>query len=200
MKLNHLAKLCYALIRPSEALGKCKSTTIWRIMKLILFFTLTFTLQVSADVLAQRVSLSAKNQSLKQVLKELRKQSRYSFMYSDSDLQAIKTVNLTVHEKELLEVLPLLFEDLPLTYTVNGKIISIRKKKDFNPQNHKIEVEQYEDLQTKDWIIEGRVLDAETGKPVEEVVIESLDASIVTKTDQNGRFRIVILGRKGGDE
>lgn len=197
MKFNYLVKSSYAIMGSSKVLDSRKSTTIWIIMKLILFFTLAFTLQVSANVFAQRISLSVNNQPLKQVLKELRKQSRYSFMYSDTDLQSIKTVSLKVRDKELLDVLPLLFENLPLTYTVNGKIISIRKKKETEPKRN-IEITQYEDPQTKDWIIDGRVIDAETNEPLEGVTIQLTQRGISTQSDKKGNFRLIISNRKKG--
>ncbi|TDQ79256.1 hypothetical protein CLV99_0689 [Sphingobacterium yanglingense] len=200
MNFNHLAKSCYAPMREARRLDKSISMTIWIIMKLILFFTLALTLQASADALGQRVSLSAKNQSLKQVLKELRKQSRYSFIYQDKDLESVKRINLKVDEQEILEVLPRLFNDLPLTYTVNGRIISIQEKKDPILPKSKIEMTQYEDPKTKDLIIEGRVIDAETKEPLEGVTIEYLDFGVMTQTDKFGRYRLLIPQNNGGNK
>lgn len=200
MNFNHLDKSCYTLMRETRRLDKSRSTTIWIIMKLILFFTLALTLQASADALGQRVSLSAKNQSLKQVLKELRKQSRYSFIYKDRDLESIKRVNLKVDEQEIVEVLPLLFNDLPLAYTVNGRIISIQERKEATAPKNKIEMTQYEDPKTKDLIIEGRVIDAETKEPLEGVTIEYLDFGVMTQTDKFGRYRLLIPQNNGGNK
>lgn len=193
MNFNHLAKSCYAPMRGARRLDKSRSTTIWIIMKLILFFTLAFTLQASADALGQRVSLSAKNQSLKQVLKELRKQSRYSFIYQDKDLESVKRINLKVDGQEILEVLPRLFNDLPLAYTVNGRIISIQEKKEPIPPKSKIEMTQYVDPDTKEWIIEGRVIDTETKEPIVGVTIRLKEDNLTTQSDKNGNFRIIYL-------
>ncbi len=196
MNFNHLAKSCYAPMKEPRRLDKSRSKTIWIIMKLILFFTLALTLQASADALGQRVSLSAKNQALKQVLKELRKQSRYSFIYQDKDLESVKRINLKVDEQEILEVLPRLFKDLPLAYTVNGRIISIQEKKEAIPPKSKIEMTQYEDPETKDLIIEGRVLHALTKEPIEGVTLQLLDLGVTTQTDKAGRFRLVISNKE----
>lgn len=200
MNFNHLAKVSYVFIRRGWLLGRHTSIHNWIIMKLILFFTLVLTLQASADALGQRISLTAKNQPLKKVLKEIRKQSRYSFIYKDRDLESIKRVNLKVDEQEILEVLPLLFNDLPLAYTVNGKIISIQEKKEATASKSKIEMTQYEDPDTKDWIIEGRVIDAETNEPLEGVTIEYLDFGIMTQTDKFGRYRLLIPQNNGGNK
>lgn len=129
MNFNIFAKCGASTVWQYAVFGKYKTPTIGIIMRLIVFLTLAFTLHISANATAQRVSLSVRNQPLKSVLKDLRKQSGYSFIYSDRDLKHARPVNLQVAEKDILAVLPDVFRDQPLTYAIDGKLISVRPKR-----------------------------------------------------------------------
>ncbi|PRD47744.1 SusC/RagA family TonB-linked outer membrane protein [Sphingobacterium haloxyli] len=156
-------------------------------MKLIVFLILIFTLQASADASAQRVSISVKNQPLKIVLKELRKQSGYSFIYGDQDLKRAKHITLQVNGKEILEILPALFKDQPLNYSVNGKIISIKPKP--LPQRTEGLTQNIGLLQQHS--IVGRVTD-EKGNILEGVTVRVKGTNVATTTDPNGNYEIRI--------
>lgn len=194
MKINHLAKECYAFIRIGDSIlpGRHQSIKNWIIMKLILFLTLAFTLHAMADAVGQRVTLTVSNQPLKSVLKELRKQSRYSFMYRDSDLAQLQHVDLDVRGQEILSVLPLLFDNLPLTYTIHGKIISIQKKPQDRTGSNPAVVRYDEDHRSINQEIKGRVVD-EKNQPLVGASVYVLDtrgkrSAIQTKTDGDGNF------------
>lgn len=148
------------------------------IMKLIVLLTLVFTFQASAGALAQRVNLAVKNESLNSVLKDLRQQSGYSFIYSDGDFKQTKNITLQVTNKDILEVLPILFKDQPLQYTVKGKIISIKPKKEatIDPL-----------LQAS---IQGQVLN-DKGEPLAGASVKLKNSTLGTTTNNKGEFVLV---------
>lgn len=147
-------------------------------MKLTILLTIVFSVHVSAAAIAQRVSLQVKNASLKTVLQELRRQSGYAFIYNDNDLNAAKPVTVDVKEKELLQVLPDLFIDQPLTYVIDDMVISIiPKATQENTKSFKVEQQT----------IRGRVTDS-LGNPLEGVTVQITGTSIRTSTDRNGQY------------
>jgi hypothetical protein len=100
---------------------------------LIMKFTLLLLivcLQANARGFTQTLTLNFNSAPLQQVFTEIEKQSGYSFVYGKEQLQKAKKVTLDVKEVNIENVLTLLFKDQPLTYTISGRYISIREKKD----------------------------------------------------------------------
>lgn len=149
-------------------------------MKLTILLTIVFSVHVSTAAIAQRVSLQVKNASLKTVLQELRRQSGYAFIYNDNDLNAAKPVTVNVKEKELLQVLPDLFIDQPLTYVIDDMVISIIPKP--TQENTKL-------FKIAQQTIRGRVTDT-LGNPLEGVVVEVIETGRQAITDANGVFAL----------
>ncbi|TDQ80249.1 TonB-linked SusC/RagA family outer membrane protein [Sphingobacterium yanglingense] len=189
MNLRNLDKVRTLLWRCIARFVTCKPTGIGVIMKLIIFLTFAFSLQASASLLAQRVSLSVKKGNLKSVLTELRKQSGYSFIYSDQDFKDAKPVDFEVKEKDILEVLPVLFAGQPLTYTVNGKLISLnRQVAKTKTDVVGMKADEASDLQQR---ITGKVVD-ENGRPLAGVTISVQGQRAGAVTDGNGVFALTV--------
>ena len=169
---------------------------IWIRMKLMILAFVLFIAQASATVHSQTISLYMKDAPLEKVLEEVKKQSSYSFISSGKLLKQADKVSVQLSGADLQTALSVIFKDQPLTYTISGQLITVKRKTTLDPSKNKIEINQYEDPETKDLVIEGRVIDAETGEPVEGAVIEPLGFSVVGQTDKSGNFRIVISFRK----
>src|SRR5690606_38044785 len=143
----------------------------------------------SANVYAQRLNLNIRKQLLTEVLQELRKQSGYAFVYRDSDLQGTTPVTLQVSNKEILEVVPLLFANQPLQYTVKDRIISIERK-----PTEKATIADEPSAVVKQYIMRGIVVNHE-GRPLTNASIYTLDKSgkrtaLQAQTGEGGAFVI----------
>lgn len=164
-------------------------------MKLTVLLMTIFTLSVQATVHGQRVDLKVNKVPLDKVFDEIYTQSGYAFLFNAKQLRAAKPVTVELKDMPVEQAIKAILADQPFDYTVDEKVITIREKK-VDPKKSKIEMTQYEDPETKDLIIEGRVIDAETKEPVENALIEPLGFNVFGQTDKNGRFRIVISVRK----
>src|SRR5690606_27489935 len=93
-------------------------------------------------------------------------------------------VSLSIKNKEITEILPILFADLPFTYQINRKVIAIKPK-----------VKQ--PLAPNQMTIRGRVTDS-IGKPLEGVIVELEGTSLRTATDKQGYYVLneVLVGGK----
>ncbi len=168
-------------------LGNHKLAYYRLIMRLTLLLTLFFTLEATAFTHAQKISIEVNKASMKSVLQELRKKSGYAFIYNDRDLDSATPVSVKSNDKDLLEVLPLIFEGQPLVYTVKDKLINITPKKAVNT--------------TDNWLIRsfqepvrGHVVD-EKGEPIAGATIFVLDkdgkrTNKQAVTDREGDFSL----------
>src|ERR1700710_2248893 len=116
----HLFKLC----NPAFLTRRITTKTLL-IMKFTAFLMIVCSLGVSAKGLSQTITLNLDNVPIQQAFAEIEKQSGYSFVYGKEQVSRIKNVNLNVSEATIEQVLNKLFSNLPLSYTISGKYISI---------------------------------------------------------------------------
>jgi TonB-linked SusC/RagA family outer membrane protein len=102
--------------------------TLLLMMRLTILMLCAGILQVSARTYGQKITLTQRNAPLVAVLKELRKQSGYDFLYSDKIMEQAKPVSLDVKNAGLEEVLERCFENQPLSYNIENKIVTIKAK------------------------------------------------------------------------
>ncbi|MGV3762964.1 TonB-dependent receptor [Parapedobacter sp.] len=145
-------------------------------VKLTIVLTVVFALQATAGALAQKIDLEVSNQSLVSVLHQLRKQSGYAFLYNEKDLARAMPVTLRVKNKDLKEVLPLVFQGQPLTYGMKGRVISVIAK----PRRPVIQRS-----------VTGKVTDAFDDTPIAGVSISIAGTAGGTKTDTAGVYELV---------
>lgn len=93
-------------------------------MKLFLILTLSFSLSSFVNATAQKVTVDAKNATFKTVIQAVQIQTGYSFIIRNEFFVKAQPVTLKVAEKNLMDVLPLLFENQPFGYVVKGKVVS----------------------------------------------------------------------------
>lgn len=83
-----------------------------------------------------KISLSLRQASVKQVLKELESKTEYSFLYNDELINVDRKVNVDVKEKELNEVLDMLFKENHVQFRlVDQRIILTPSQDQFNAAN-----------------------------------------------------------------
>ncbi|WP_177192144.1 SusC/RagA family TonB-linked outer membrane protein [Chitinophaga arvensicola] len=140
--------------------------------------SLVFILAGTGIVSAQKIILNSTNASLAVVLKDIRSQSGYNFVITESLLQKAKPVSIKVKDKEVLEVLKMIFRDQPLSFTVNNKTVAIGPKegKEVTPEAATIPVK-------------GMVLSDEQ-LPLPGASVKVKGTSGMATTDQQGQFLI----------
>ncbi|MCW3807133.1 SusC/RagA family TonB-linked outer membrane protein [Plebeiibacterium marinum] len=74
----------------------------------------------------QKVTLDLKEATLKDFFDEVQKQTQYSFVYNSKDTVQMKPVTIKVKDKELEEVLSLVFKGSGFVYQIKGTIIGIK--------------------------------------------------------------------------
>lgn len=148
-------------------------------MKLCAVLLLAACLQASAKGFSQ-ITIQASNVPLQYVFAQIEKQSGYTFFYDENILTAAKKIDIRVSNITLEEVLPIVFADQPLTFSIVGKTIVVKgkalpdkqpaeeKRPSFNP-------------------IKGRIVN-EDGEPVPGVTIMIKGTQIGAVTGDNGEF------------
>ncbi|WP_212003798.1 TonB-dependent receptor [Chitinophaga sp. HK235] len=97
-------------------------------MRITTTLMLTAFISLCAAASAQKVTLSEKNASLVTVLRQLRNQTGYNFFYVKDHINAANPVNVSLVNAPLNDALKDIFEGQPLTYQIEGKEITIRRK------------------------------------------------------------------------
>lgn len=143
----------------------------------IVYLTLLLTFLYFAAS-AQKVSLNVKDTPLKEVLQQLRKQSGYAFIFNDQLMIKAKPVTLQIQHKEVLEVLPLVFKEQPLSYEINGRVITLIA-----------EGKSKTIIKKEKRPLKGQVVDS-LGQPLANVTIRVKNTDQVTRTDNFGNFSL----------
>lgn len=187
--MNQLCGVCDRLwyILSAGVTNKNRLIKIIVIMKV--FFLLTFVLSFGAwgNTWAQKVSVRAKDASFKSVIQQVQRQSGYSFIIKEEYFRNALKINLHVENAEVLELLPLLFNGQPFSYSVNGKVVSAVASVQ---KSNAVEISSEEAQKP----IRGRVTN-EKGEPLVGASIYVLDSNKQRTakqayTDANGNFEL----------
>ncbi len=81
----------------------------------------------SAASFAQKITLNYQNTSLEQVLREIRKQSGYDIFFDQNLVNQQPAVAVKITNANVEEAMSIALKGLPLSFTVNGKAISIKR-------------------------------------------------------------------------
>jgi TonB-linked SusC/RagA family outer membrane protein len=128
---------------------------------------------------AQGITLSVKDASLESVIQQIQHQTDYRFIYTDGLLQESKKVSLSVQAAMIQPVLELVFKDQPFSYSIEDKIIMVRKKERKTDQL----------ASTEGIDVAGKVVN-EQGEGLANVSILLKGKQKAVMTDQNGRFEL----------
>lgn len=151
-------------------------------MKLTFIILLATLLQVQARGYAQKISITARNVSIEQVFKEIKKQTDYDFFYDLEMLQKTKPVTISVKNSPIEDVLKQCFEGQSLTYDIDQKTITVKKKID----DSAVTISRSANLAV---VIRGKVVD-ETGIPLPNVSVRVKGTTTGVSTDGDGNFKI----------
>ncbi len=166
-------------------------TKLLRIMK-VSALLLIIVLQAAARPEASaQVTLKEKSASLEKVLKAIKKQSDYGLVFDEILVRSKgKPVVVDVTNVPVETALAQVFKDQDmLTYTLNGKIISIKEKKIASP-NISIQSGSIGEIPPLNIDVHGYVKD-ETGKPVVGASVLVKGTNKGTVTNDNGEFILI---------
>lgn len=155
------------------------------IMKLIVFFLFVLCFQVGATGNAQQVTLTLKNVPLTQVFNEIEKQTGYHFFYKDKLLTGAPKTSVNVRNISVSDALNESIEQLPLTFSIVGKMIVIREK----AINHRTEIVNPRAGDELFAEIKGVVRDQD-GNPLQGVSVLVKGTTRGTSTRSDGSFSI----------
>jgi TonB-linked SusC/RagA family outer membrane protein len=148
-------------------------------MRLTTVILIATFLQVSANGFAQKITLSKSNAPLKTIFRELRNQSGYVFLCTENQLKITKPVNINVSGEDFQDVLKQIFENQPLTYSINEKTITIKEKE--RSVIDKV-IDYFSNID-----VSGKVVD-ENGQPIAGATIKVKGTTLTTVSDGNGIF------------
>jgi len=139
-------------------------------------------LQVNAHVSAQSVTFSRKNVALETVFEAIHAQTGYFFWYNSDLLKKARRVDLEVYRMPVRELMDLCLKDQPLTYTITGKTIVIKRREKDPAPAAALE-------QPPAAVIKGRVTDA-AGLPLPGVTVQVKGTGNGTVTNEHGAFEL----------
>lgn len=157
-------------------------------MKKIRFLFLLMALCLSATSFAQdkqaKAALTMKfsNEPLRSVLLRLEEASGYKFLFTYDDINSY-TVNGQVKDMEFFDVLNYVLRDKPLSYTVNGKLITIVKK--VRKQGKTDDMNSHRGNNA----VIGHVYFEDDRSPVVSAHVKVPGTDLVTVTDITGAFQ-----------
>lgn len=153
-------------------------------MRLTLFLLLIFTLTASAKSFSQKVNFSAKSVRLEKALNEIRQQTGYAFVWDQQVISKLPPIDVSLKGADLTEALKTIFDGLPLTYRVQGKVIYVgsRSPVSVDPQKGAPII-----LQPRQ--VHGRVTDS-AGNPISGVSIVIKNTRRGTVTDNQGTYKL----------
>lgn len=127
------------------------------------------------------ITLQVKNQTVSDVLEKIEKQSNYYFFYNNKEVDVNRIVSIDVENKQLRDVLDMMFGDSKIQYSVleNSIILS----------NKEISAIVIEKLQG--FPVTGTVTDKGEPLPGVNVVIKGTTTGVITGVD--GKYRINAL-------
>jgi TonB-linked SusC/RagA family outer membrane protein len=187
MQFMHLMTAIMGVIPDSIRNLSLKQTRkLIRVMKLTAIILLSACLTASATGHTQRVSINMKNAPIQKVFKELVKQTGVSIICNAALLDGAKPVTIRLSNATVEEVIGKCLEGLPLSYTVEGGTIIIKKNEAGHPDRGVIPGPDPESFPPID--IKGKITN-ESGEPV-LASIQVKGTSQGTTTNADGYFEL----------
>jgi len=145
-------------------------------MKVAIFLNLLCTVAISATTFSQdNITINLSNAKVKDVLQLIEKNSAYRFFYNDELSDINRTVNVSVSNSDIDEILTVLFQKTEITYTkLDNNLIVVAPKRS---------IQQV--------AVSGKVTDKD-GIPLPGVNVMVEGTGDGTITDLDGKFTITV--------
>ena len=156
-------------------MNKTRFCKIRNLFEVILFVCLSLQIR-GAQAQTARFTIHLENVPMEQVVNEIEAQSRYLFLFNkDIDSRRI-IVSVNAENQTITQILPALFKDTGLDYTIEGMSILVTKKSD-----------ESETPVT----VSGRVTDLK-GLPIVGASVIVQGTTLGVSSDVNGRFSLEV--------
>lgn len=132
----------------------------------------------SAVSFAQKITLNYQNTPLEQVLKEIRKQSGYDIFFDQTLVSQQPPVAVKISNANVEEAMAATLKGLPLSFSVNGKAISIKK-----PAKEAVSLQRQQGITLSSMVVD------ENDEPISGVSVSSGTLKAVY-TDARGKFTL----------
>lgn len=157
-------------------------------MKLVTALLIVGIMQVSAAGFAQKISINQKNARIESILEEIGKQSGYDVFVGVKTLQSSKPVTINVKNAAVEDVLKLCLEGQQLDFSIENKIIVIKKKQ---PSFIEKVIASFNGIN-----VVGNVGDTEN-KPLPGATVTLKGTRRSTLTDNKGQFSMPDVPKDG---
>lgn len=156
-------------------MNKTRFCKIRNLFEVILLMCLLLQIR-GAQAQTARFTIHMENVPMEQVVNEIEKQSRYLFLFNkDIDSRRI-IVSVNAENQTITQILPALFKDTGLDYTIEGMSILVTKKADASE---------------KPVQVRGKVLDQQ-GQPIVGASVIVQGTTVGVSTDAQGRFELEV--------
>ena len=156
-------------------MNKTRFCKIRNLFEVILLMCLLLQIR-GAQAQTARFTIHMENVPMEQVVNEIEKQSRYLFLFNkDIDSRRI-IVSVNAENQTITQILPALFKDTGLDYTIEGMSILVTKKAEASE---------------KPIQVRGKVLDQQ-GQPIVGASVIVQGTTVGVSTDAQGRFELVV--------
>ena len=154
-------------------MNKTRFCKIRNLFEVILLMCLSLQIR-GAQAQTARFTIHMENVPMEQVVNEIEKQSRYLFLFNkDIDSRRI-IVSVHAENQTITQILPVLFKDTELDYTIEGMSILVTKKAKASE---------------KPVQVRGKVLDQQ-GQPIVGASVIVQGTTVGVSTDAQGRFEL----------
>ena len=156
-------------------MNKTRFCKIRNLFEVILLMCLSLQIR-GAQAQTARFTIHLEKVPMEQVVHEIEKQSRYLFLFNkDIDSRRI-IVSVNAENQTITQILPALFKDTELDYTIEGMSILVTKKAKASE---------------KPVQVRGKVLDQQ-GLPIVGASVIVQGTTVGVSTDAQGRFELVV--------
>lgn len=156
-------------------MNKTRFCKIRNLFEVILLMCLSLHIR-GAQAQTARFTIHMENVPMEQVVNEIEKQSRYLFLFNkDIDSRRI-IVSVNAENQTITQILPALFKDTGLDYTIEGMSILVTKKAEASE---------------KPIQVRGKVLDQQ-GLPIVGASVIVQGTTVGVSTDAQGRFELEV--------
>ena len=156
-------------------MNKTRFCKIRNLFEVILFVCLSLQIR-GAQAQTTRFTIHLENVPMEQVVNEIEAQSRYLFLFNkDIDSRRI-IVSVHAENQTITQILPSLFKDTGLDYTIEGMSVLVTKRSE-KPENPVA--------------VSGRVSDTK-GLPIVGASVIVRGTTLGVSTDTNGRFSLEV--------
>ena len=156
-------------------MNKTRFCKIRNLFEVILLMCLSLHIR-GAQAQTARFTIHLEKVPMEQVVNEIEKQSRYLFLFNkDIDSRRI-IVSVHAENQTITQILPVLFKDTELDYTIEGMSILVTKKAEASE---------------KPIQVRGKVLDQQ-GQPIVGASVIVQGTTVGVSTDAQGRFELEV--------